>query len=351
MREPAAGGTVDGEMDTVIRVGALREFTRTRTSDAAELLACAARLFHVELSSVGVWRGGVHEVRGVEDRDFSVGYIESEAGVRTAPGAYFLNIGVTGRMYTRRRGEATVLRTGTAALFGPGDGQEFQPAGPSASALALRLSPSFVHSELAALLGHDVDAPVGFDLALDLRDAGGKAVAMLVGSLLDQLDSGDPVFQHVELQRGQLRSIVTALLLAQPNSFSGELAQGGSPPRPRTLRKAMAYVQEHLAEPITLGDIARAADCSARTVGNCFQQHVGVSPMTYVRNERLDRIRDELAHSDDTVGEVAYRWGIGHLGRFARQYRLRFGESPSESSQRGASIARPRRGEHDHRGA
>jgi AraC-like DNA-binding protein len=179
-----------------------------------------------------------------------------------------------------------------------------------------------------------LDTDVAFELALALDRPRGGAVGMLVGALVEQLDSGDPLFRRAELQRGQLRSIVTALLLAQPHSFSGELRDGGSPPRPRTLRRALVYVEERLAEPITLGDIATAAGCSARTVTDCFRDHIGVSPLAYVRNERLQRIREDLQRADDPVGDVAYRWGITHLGRFAGDYRQRFGESPSQTRGR-----------------
>jgi AraC-like DNA-binding protein len=35
-----------------------------------------------------------------------------------------------------------------------------------------------------------------------------------------------------------------------------------------------------------------------------------------------------------TVAEVAYRWGFTHLGRFAHDYRSRYGELPSTTLRR-----------------
>lgn len=32
-----------------------------------------------------------------------------------------------------------------------------------------------------------------------------------------------------------------------------------------------------------------------------------------------------------TVSEIAYRWGFGNLGRFAAQYRQRYGHPPSRT--------------------
>ena len=54
--------------------------------------------------------------------------------------------------------------------------------------------------------------------------------------------------------------------------------------------------------------------------------------MSYVRNQRLDRIREDILTSTDPVGTIAYRWGITHLGRFAAQYRDRFAELPSDTT-------------------
>ena len=47
--------------------------------------------------------------------------------------------------------------------------------------------------------------------------------------------------------------------------------------------------------------------------------------------ERAGRGAGELS-----VSEVAWRWGFAHHGRFAAQYRTRFGETPSQTLRAGA---------------
>lgn len=55
-----------------------------------------------------------------------------------------------------------------------------------------------------------------------------------------------------------------------------------------------------------------------------------ISPVTYLRTMRLNRVRSELRQCPaSTVGDVAARWGFWHLSRFAREYRALFGELPS----------------------
>ncbi|GAA2454504.1 hypothetical protein ACFPFX_33870 [Streptomyces mauvecolor] len=46
-------------------------------------------------------------------------------------------------------------------------------------------------------------------------------------------------------------------------------------------------------------------------------RHRWISPTSYVRTRRLDRIREDILASTDPVGTIAYGWGVSHLGRFA----------------------------------
>jgi transcriptional regulator GlxA family with amidase domain len=68
-----------------------------------------------------------------------------------------------------------------------------------------------------------------------------------------------------------------------------------------------------------------------------FQQHVGRSPMALLKDVRMKGAHEELlqAHgANGGVGQVALRWGFMHLGQFAMDYKLRFGELPSETTRR-----------------
>ncbi|QIY58310.1 AraC family transcriptional regulator [Streptomyces sp. RPA4-5] len=319
----------------------LRNFLITKSSNPVDLLNAATRLFGGSISTSpldGLCRGE-HELRGVAARDFAVGYFASPLDVRVSSAggrsSYFVNIGVSGAIAASCGGLHTTLDTATAGVVNPGDTQELRPARPTPSRfLGLRIDAALVDQEFTALTGRPPVSTVRFDFALDLVKPKGRAVLLLVRSLLEQLDSGDPLFQRAELQRSQLRCIVTALLLAQPHSHTGELRDGPQPGHPRSLRAALAFIEAHLTEHITLGDLATAADCAPRTLSSAFRDRLGLSPMSYVRNLRLDRIRQDLLTTTDNVGTIAYRWGVSHLGRFAGDYHSRFNELPSATAAR-----------------
>lgn len=321
----------------------LRDFLITRSHNPADLLNAAIHLFNgaITTSPLAELCEGDHELRGVAAHDFAVGYFASPLDVRvTSAGdrgrrSYFVNIGVSGAISATCGSLRATLDDVTAGVVNPGDTQELRPLRSGrARFLGLRVDATLVDQEFTALAGHPPPSPIRFDFALDLARPKGRAVRLLVRSLMAQLDSADPLFQRAELQRSQLRSIVTALLLAQPHSHTGALRDGPPPGHPRSLRTALAFVEAHLTEQLSLAAIARAAHCSPRTISSAFRDRLGVSPMTYVRNLRLDRIRADILASTDPVGTIAYRWGVSHLGRFAAEYRDRFAELPSATAAR-----------------
>lgn len=101
------------------------------------------------------------------------------------------------------------------------------------------------------------------------------------------------------------------------------------------LHRLEAYLAHHLAAPLTLADMAEAADVSVRTLNALCRELRDCTPMELLRNTRLDTVRVRL--QDGTVAsvtEAALECGFTHLGRFAAYYRDRFGETPAQTRLR-----------------
>ncbi|WP_144710471.1 AraC family transcriptional regulator [Curtobacterium pusillum] len=108
-------------------------------------------------------------------------------------------------------------------------------------------------------------------------------------------------------------------------------------PRNARLRAAVEYIHDHAAEPVTIAELSAASGLSVRSVQESFRRVFDVSPLTYLRHVRLDRVRAELLEADaqvGAVGDVARRWGFAHLGRFSASYAERFGEYPKQTLRR-----------------
>ncbi len=128
--------------------------------------------------------------------------------------------------------------------------------------------------------------------------------------------------------------LVSLMLAGQPHDTPSGAASWRV--RPGCVRRADDYIAAHASEPITLADIAQAADVPARTLLDNFRRVHGVSPMHRLRDVRLDHCRSALIapHDHRNVTEVALDHGFGHLGRFAIVYAERFGEPPSVTARR-----------------
>jgi AraC-like DNA-binding protein len=104
------------------------------------------------------------------------------------------------------------------------------------------------------------------------------------------------------------------------------------------VRSVEDWVDGQSSETIQLADLCRALRLSRRTLQRAFTEVLGMGPTRYLTLKRLTAVRAELRQSDPettTVTDTALRYGFWELGRFAREYRRTFGESPSETLSKG----------------
>jgi AraC-like DNA-binding protein len=103
---------------------------------------------------------------------------------------------------------------------------------------------------------------------------------------------------------------------------------------PQTLRRAIAFIEVNPDRDISVADIAAAARVTSRAVQLAFRRHLGTTPMGYLRRVRLDHAHRELLAADpdqETVTDIAYRWGFGSASRFSAYYRDSYGILPSQT--------------------
>jgi transcriptional regulator GlxA family with amidase domain len=91
----------------------------------------------------------------------------------------------------------------------------------------------------------------------------------------------------------------------------------------------------HWDRPLTIEAVAQACGGSVRSVYSSFRQESGMSPMAYLRDVRLTHARQLLQEDQGSVIDVALRCGFASLGHFARRYRAKFAELPSQTHARG----------------
>ncbi|WXL24251.1 AraC family transcriptional regulator [Ectopseudomonas mendocina] len=97
------------------------------------------------------------------------------------------------------------------------------------------------------------------------------------------------------------------------------------------------FIEANLKLELSAELLARQANMSVRSLYGLFERQVGVTPLHYIRQKRLERIHTCLLDPScgvRNVTELALEYGFLHRGRFSQIYRQQFAELPSETFKR-----------------
>ncbi len=145
---------------------------------------------------------------------------------------------------------------------------------------------------------------------------------------------GDPALWNIlseEFQTRLLFSLFEILTRVKPTST---LSKADSH---RILTPIFDYLHAYPQRPIRMTELCSIAQVSERTLQNHFKRELGITPMAYLAAQRLHGVHRELWRADPSttgITDVANHWGFWHMGQFAADYRLLFGELPSATLKR-----------------
>jgi AraC-like DNA-binding protein len=207
--------------------------------------------------------------------------------------------------------------------------------------IQLALTKSALTEQLAALLGEPPDRPVEFLPTLDLSKGYGRSLAGYVLQAAVDLNQPDSILLNPLTTSAFEQLILTGLLLSHPHNYSVRLNGRVRSVAPRDVKRAIDYIESRLDAPVTLADLIAASGVPGRTLFKHFRDSKGISPMRYLRSARFEKVRQALAAAEpgDSVTDIAMSLGFSHMGRFAVEYRARFGESPSDTLRNGRPSA------------
>jgi AraC family transcriptional regulator len=105
-------------------------------------------------------------------------------------------------------------------------------------------------------------------------------------------------------------------------------ARGGLAPWQE--RRCCEYLRAHLAEDVSLAELAGIANLSPFHFARMFKRTVGVPPHAYQRRLRAERAQELLLATDFSIGDIAAAVGYETPQAFARMFRAETGASPSD---------------------
>ncbi|MFI5891694.1 AraC family transcriptional regulator [Actinoplanes sp. NPDC051513] len=310
-----------------------------RTSDVDEARAFCRKLFYgpLQVNPVGDLSGFAFAGEVVMLGPITVGEISYGADVRVniadLETSYHVLAPLTGSLRSRHRGTVVLADSTRAAVYRPVGDIDLEWPGDT-RLLSVKVERAAFERELDAALDQQIVSPLLLGESFDLADGPGRTWSALVRLLHNELCAEDGLAASPRMAARWRDMVVSGLALTVEHPYGDEPAGLQGPRRPRTVKRTLDAMHAEPWRQFTAGDLAAIAGVGVRVLQEAFRQHVGVSPLAYLRRLRLDGVHAELSKSDPwqvNVSEVAYRWGFTHLGRFAGAYRARFGVSPSQT--------------------
>lgn len=250
------------------------------------------------------------------------------------------------------RGRKALVQAGTETSGGPPVGLIYRGAAGTCvltSDANLRLNvwiqAHTLEAALEGMLGTKLRRPLAFRPAIDWGRGLAASLGGQIDLLLRELGREDGIADNPAAWASCTDMLTHLVLHGLPHNYSDSLGHGRCGAVPAYVRRAEEFMHANAAGPLRMEDVARAAGCSVRTLGAVFSRFRGTTPLAALHAIRLDLVHDELSRRPADLGaaEVARCYGFTNAGRFAAAYRLRFGESASETARCGPHRRMPGR--------
>jgi AraC-like DNA-binding protein len=98
--------------------------------------------------------------------------------------------------------------------------------------------------------------------------------------------------------------------------------------KPQSLNWITSYFSFHLADPLSLDDMARRAQLSPSRFSAVFKQQFGVPPHQFLLHLRITHAQELLHNSTFTTNEIASYCGFADIHHFSKSFKKITGESP-----------------------
>ncbi|WP_320779245.1 AraC family transcriptional regulator [Streptomyces sp. CRN 30] len=233
---------------------------------------------------------------------------------------------------------------GVSASYGPGDIAVLAPPELpySGRVRAARYNVTMLDDHLLSQVADPgpSGAPVRLTGNRPRTPAAARYLKHLIFHLRDQVLADPAVRDEPLIVSTGAQSLAAGVLAAFPHSARTDpAAQDRRDAHSATLRRAVAYIDDHAEQPVTVAEIAAAAHVTVRALQYAFRRHLDTTPTAYLRTVRLSHAHRELRAARPaggaTVTGIAAHWGFLQPSRFAAAYRAAYGVSPSHTLRAG----------------
>ena len=96
------------------------------------------------------------------------------------------------------------------------------------------------------------------------------------------------------------------------------------------LKPSIEMMQYNYEQPLTLADMAKAAHLSVSRFAHLFREQMGITPVDFLTNIRIDHAKRLLLTTDNNCTRICYDVGYNNQSYFTRVFKQLVGLTPSE---------------------
>jgi AraC-like DNA-binding protein len=108
-----------------------------------------------------------------------------------------------------------------------------------------------------------------------------------------------------------------------------------------TLRRAIEYLDSHIADSISLDELARVVQMSPFHLCRMFKRSTGVAPHQWILRRRIEIAKQLIDEPRHSLTDIAYRLGFSSQAHFTTAFRRRTGTTPKQWRLSNARFSQP----------
>ena len=172
-----------------------------------------------------------------------------------------------------------------------------------------------------------LDRSEGFSNRLDRENPTTKEIAALILRMQKEADECPEAY---ELMLKTYLLNILVLLIRDYNYVSKKSPSLSHSERLLHMETALNYIDQNIATPMTLDELAQKAGMSRTYFSTVFKNLNGMTPWEYIGLKRIERARRLLRTTDKSVLEISLDCGFNNVSQFNRQFKSITGLKPME---------------------
>ena len=219
-----------------------------------------------------------------------------------------------GTLHSVADGQDTLLEQGQMTIYAPGQ-WHMQYADVGVAPRFVTITFDLEGENLAGLYNRRIQAP--------------QQAVELLQNMIREWDRMDDYSNDMII--AQL-SMLLLTILRQTDTEAAQKLQPTNSVRNENeiIRRAQQYINAHIREKLSVPLVARKADVSPSYLTALFHKHLQISPGEYIRRIKLQESKQMIREGNMNFTEIAEALQYSTVHHFSRQFKEKFGITPTE---------------------